>query len=218
MKAEELSIKPEHLDLVQLKEEVLKWLSVNVPTSRIRHILRVEKMAEELASYHSLNEEKAKLAGLMHDLAKYFSAESLLQISKSEGLEIDPVSDICPHLLHADVSAIVAKKEFGIEDGEILAAIANHTLGCPGMNQLSCVVFLADTLEPGRGNTPQLEHLRQLAQKNLYQAVWLTSDYTIKHLLELHTLIHPRVLLTRNWFMEEAKIQLDEQKMKQTIN
>ncbi len=218
MKAEELSIKSEKLDLVQLKEEVLKWLSVNVPTSRIRHILRVEKMAEELASYYGLNQEKAKLAGLMHDLAKYFSPESLLQISKSEGLEIDPVSAVCPHLLHANVSAVVAKKEFGIEDEEILAAIANHTLGCPAMNQLSCVIFLADTLEPGRGKTPELEHLRQLAQKNLYQAVWLTSDYTIKHLLGLHSLIHPRILLTRNWFMEKAKIQLDEQKSQQTIN
>ncbi|MDJ0515638.1 MAG: bis(5'-nucleosyl)-tetraphosphatase (symmetrical) YqeK [Trichodesmium sp. MO_231.B1] len=218
MKAEELSIKPEKLDLVQLKERVLKWLSVHVPTSRIRHILRVEKMSEELASYYGINQEKAKLAGLMHDLAKYFSPESLLQISKSEGLEIDSVLAVYPHLLHADVSAVVAKKEFGIEDEEILAAIANHTLGCPGMNQLSCVVFLADTLEPGRGKTPDLEDLRQLAPKNLYQAVWLTSDYTIKHLLGLHSLIHPRILLTRNWFMEKAKKELHEHKSKQTIN
>ncbi|MGD1712644.1 bis(5'-nucleosyl)-tetraphosphatase (symmetrical) YqeK [Dapis sp. BLCC M172] len=218
MKAQELSIKPEKLDLVQLKEKVLTWLSDHVPTSRIRHILRVEKMAEELASYYGLNQEKAKLAGLMHDLAKYFSPQSLLQISKSEGLEIDSVLAVCPHLLHADVSAIVAKKEFGIEDEEILAAIANHTLGCPAMNQLSCIVFLADTLEPGRGKTPELEHLRQLASQNLDQAVWLSSDYTIKHLLGLHSLIHPRILLTRNWFMEKAKIQLDEQKIQQTIN
>ncbi len=86
------------------------------------------------------------------------------------------------------------------------------------MNQLSCVVFLADTLEPGRGKTPELEDLRQLAQKNLYQAVWLTSDYTIKHLLGLHILIHPRILLTRNWFMEKAKIQLNQHKMKQSRN
>ncbi len=78
------------------------------------------------------------------------------------------------------------------------------------MSQLSCVVFLADTLEPGRGDTPELEHLRQLTQKNLYQVVWLTSYYTIKHLLGLHRLIHPRIILTRNLFMEKAKKQLDE--------
>ncbi|MCL2931554.1 MAG: HD domain-containing protein [Trichodesmium sp. MAG_R03] len=91
MKAEELSIKTETLGLVQLKEKVLKWLSIHVPTSRIRNILRVEKIAEELASYYGLNQEKAKLTGLIHDLAKYFSSKSLLQISKSEGLEMDSV-------------------------------------------------------------------------------------------------------------------------------
>ncbi|WP_365671580.1 bis(5'-nucleosyl)-tetraphosphatase (symmetrical) YqeK [Okeania sp. SIO3I5] len=158
------------------------------------------------------------MAGLMHDLAKYFSPQSLLEISKSEGLEIDPVAAVCPQLLHADVSAIVAKQEFGIEYAEILAGITNDTLGCPAMNQLSCVIFLADTLEPGRGKTPELEHLRQLTQKNLYQAVWLTSDYIIKHLLGLHTLIHAQIILTRNWFMEKAKIQLAPQKMKQPRN
>ncbi|MEB3342062.1 bis(5'-nucleosyl)-tetraphosphatase (symmetrical) YqeK [Okeania sp.] len=218
MKAEEISIKLEKLYLVQLKEKILKWLSANVPTSRIRHILRVEKMADELANYHNLNQEKAKLAGLMHDLAKYFPPESLLQISQSEGLEIDSILTVCPHLLHANVSAIVAKKEFGIEDTEILAAIANHTLGSPAMNQLSSIVFLADTLEPGRGKTHELEHLRQIAQKNLDQAVWLTCDYTIKHLLNLNSLIHPRILLTRNWFMEKAKTHLNQQEIKQSRN
>ena len=219
MKSHKLSIpKSENLDFLQLTEQVLEWLSVHVPTSRVKHILRVEKMAEELAIYYDLNCEKAKLAGLMHDLAKYFSPQILLQMAKSEGLEIDSVSEVCPHLLHADVSAIVAKQEFGIEDPEILAAVANHTLGYPAMNQLSCIVFLADTLEPGRGDTPELEHLRKLSKANLYQAVWLTCDYTIKHLLATHRLIHPRVILTRNWFLENAKKQMDEQKIKPVGN
>ena len=69
MKTEEVSIKLEKLNSVQLKEQVLKWLSVHVPTSRIRHILRIEKMAEELARHYALNQEKAKLAGLMHDVS-----------------------------------------------------------------------------------------------------------------------------------------------------
>ncbi|WP_363268092.1 bis(5'-nucleosyl)-tetraphosphatase (symmetrical) YqeK [Okeania sp. SIO2B3] len=162
MKYEELPIpKSEKLDLVQLKEKVLTWLSVHVPVSRVKHILRVEKMAQELANYYAINQEKAQLAALMHDLAKYFSPQVLLQIAKSESLEIDLVSEVSPHLLHANVSAIVAKKEFGIKDKEILAAIANHTLGEPAMNQLSCIIFLADTLEPGRGDNPELQHLRQ---------------------------------------------------------
>lgn len=98
----------------------------------------------------------------------------------------------------------MAKKQFGIEDREILAAIA-HTLGAPAINQLICLIFSADTLELGRDKIPELDNLRQRAQKKPLQAVWLTSDYTIKHLLDLHSLIHPRIILTRNWFMEKAK-------------
>ncbi|MDJ0553573.1 MAG: bis(5'-nucleosyl)-tetraphosphatase (symmetrical) YqeK [Microcoleaceae cyanobacterium MO_207.B10] len=188
-----------------MRQEILKWLSAHVPISRVKHILRVEKMATELAGHYFLDEEKARLAGLMHDLAKYFDSQVLLKMAKSEGLEIDSVFEICPHLLHADVSAIVARKEFGIEDKEILAAIAHHTLGHPGMSKLSCVVFLADTLEPGRGKSQELESLRQLSRESLYQAVWLTSEYTIKNLLATSRLIHPRTILTRNWFLEEAK-------------
>ena len=60
-----------------------------------------------------------------------------------------------PHLLHADVSAIVARDEFGVKDKEILEAVRNHTLGRPGMSHLSCIVFVADVLEPNRGDSPQ---------------------------------------------------------------
>ena len=54
-------------------------------------------------------------------------------------------------MLNADISAIVVKKEFGTEGWEILTTITNYTLGAPAMNQLICVIFLADTMDPGRG-------------------------------------------------------------------
>jgi len=63
----------------------------------------------------------------MHDLAKYFKPPQLLEMARAEGLDIDPVSEAAPHLLHADVSAIVARDTFGVQDEEVLQAIANHT-------------------------------------------------------------------------------------------
>ena len=188
-----------------MRAQVLAWLSDNVPESRVNHILRVEQMAVELASHYKLDVEKAALAGLMHDLAKYFKPQQLLEIAKAEGLEIDSVMVANPHLLHADVSAIVARDRFGVEDEEVLQAIANHTLGQPGMSSLSCTVFLADSLEPGRGSTPELEALRQLSYTDLAQAVWLTCDYSLKFLLKTHCLVHPRAILTRNWFLQSSK-------------
>lgn len=189
------------------REHVLTWLAENVPESRLNHILRVEQMSVELARHHHLDVEKAAQAGLMHDLAKYFKPQKLLEMARAESLDIDPVSAATPHLLHADVSAIVARDTFGVEDEEVLQAIANHTLGRPGMDLLSCIVFLADSLEPGRGNTPELEALRKLSYENLAEAVWRTSDYSLKYLLEQERLIHPRTIATRNWFLQTAKNQ-----------
>jgi len=209
----ELDLSPSCIssDISQAKEpkpykrkRILAWLDQNVPHKRIQHILRVEEMAVQLAKHHHLDVEKAAQAGLMHDLAKCFKSKKLLQLATDAGIPIDPVFTANPHLLHADVGAIVAQQEFGVQDEAILEAIRNHTLGSAGMSLLSCVVFLADTLEPGRGDTPELHNLRETCWDDLHKAVWLTSEYTLKHLFDSKNLIHPRALMTRNWAMQSA--------------
>ncbi|NJO39297.1 MAG: HD domain-containing protein [Cyanobacteria bacterium CRU_2_1] len=191
-----------------MRQHVLDWLAENVPESRVKHVLRVEETAISLAYEYAIDLADAAQAGLMHDLAKYFRPQILLDMAQKAGLAIDPVDEANPHLLHADVSAIVAREKFGVDDPKILEAIANHTLGRPGMSPLSCIVFLADTLEPGRGDTPELNLLRQVSRQDLFKAVWMTCDYTLKYLLETRRLIHPRALSTRNWFLEQANRSL----------
>jgi predicted HD superfamily hydrolase involved in NAD metabolism len=187
-----------------LREKVLSWLAGQVPPPRLRHILRVEQMALQLAKHHQLDAVKAAQAGLLHDLAKYFAPEKLLAIAQAEGLSLTEVDHAQPHLIHADVSAIVARDEFYIQDPEVLAAIRNHTLGAPEMSLLSCVVFLADSLEPGRGKTPKLAQLRQVCHNNLHQAVAQVCDYTLEYLIKKQGLIHPRMILTRNWALGQV--------------
>jgi predicted HD superfamily hydrolase involved in NAD metabolism len=189
---------------VQLRERTIDWLRENVSEHRVNHILGVEAMSVELAHTHGLNVEKAALAGLMHDLAKYFKPQRLLDLARAEGLELDPVDLVNPHLLHADVGAIVARDDFQVTDPEVLSAIADHTLGRPGMSALSCVVFLADSLELGRGDDPILQDLRLQSHQNLITAVWRTCDYGLQHLISAQKQIHPRTVRTRNWAMAES--------------
>lgn len=190
-----------------MRERVLTWLADNVPNSRLKHILGVEQTAIELAGIHHVDKEKAARAGLMHDLAKCFKPARLLQMAKEAGVEIDAVTEANPHLLHAQVSAIVAKNLFDERDTEVLEAIASHTLGKPGMSKLSCVVFVADSIEPNRGSSPELEALREISKHDLYKAVWLTCDYSLSFLLETRCLIHPQTILTRNWALQKASQQ-----------
>ncbi len=42
------------------------------------------------------------------------------QMVQTEGIILDPVEEANPHLLHAEVSVIVARKQFGVQDEEIL--------------------------------------------------------------------------------------------------
>lgn len=184
------------------RSDVLTWLADNVPQPRLQHILRVEQMSIQLAQQHQLDVLKAAQAGLMHDLAKYFKAEQLLAIARAEGWSLTAVDTTDPHLLHADVGAVVARDHFKIRDPEILDAIRLHTLGEPEMSLLSCVVFLADSLEPGRGDKPDLAVIREVSRRDLIQAVRMVCDRTLHHLMKHQRLIHPRMIATRNWTIQ----------------
>jgi len=188
-----------------MREAIIDWLKDNVSPHRLEHILAVEKFSLELAQQHGVDPKKAAQAGLMHDLAKFFPPLRLLAIAQEASIEIDEVFQSNPHLLHADVSAVVAKNQFGIVDEEILAAIRCHTLGHPEMSKLSCIVFVADALEPNRGKSAELETMRQVSRKNLYKSVQQTADYSLKHLLDRQMTIHPRAILTRNWALQLIK-------------
>jgi predicted HD superfamily hydrolase involved in NAD metabolism len=187
------------------REAVLIWLESNVPKARIQHILRVETYAAELARNHSLDPAQAAQAGLLHDLAKYFAPLRLLEMVQAEQLPIDAVFMAEPRLLHADVSAIVARDVFQVTNPEILDAVRNHTLGQPQMHPMSCIVFLADSLEPGRGDREELNQMRKVAASNFYKGVWQICDRTLNQLVQNRKLIHPRMVMTRNWAMQAAK-------------
>ena len=181
-----------------LRREVLHWLEKAVTAKRRQHILRVEAMAIALAQQHNLAVDRAQQAGLMHDLAKCFTPSQLLAVAEAEGWTLDPAETDCPHLLHASVGAVVARDTFGVTNPQVLNAIAHHTLGSPDMDALGCVVYVADSLEPGRGDTPQLQHLRQLSYRDLWGATYETCVASLQHLLENRRPVHPRTILTHN--------------------
>ena len=188
-----------------MRDRIIDWLKENVSEHRLQHILGVEATCIDLARCHQLDEERAAQAGLMHDLAKFFPPPKLLKIATKAKIPLDEVCLNHPHLLHAEVGAVVAREEFGVEDPEILTAIANHTLGAPQMSLLSCVVFIADVTEPNRGDNTKLTALREIARQNLYKCVQQTADYSLEYLLSKQKIIHPRTVLTRNWALALAK-------------
>ena len=111
--------------------EILKWLKDNLNEKRYIHTLGTADCAKELAKQFGLNEDKAYLAGLLHDCAKCFPNEELLDIIHKH-LDVEECEMLNYKTLHAPVSAYIAETEFGITDKEILSAIRWHTLGRTG--------------------------------------------------------------------------------------
>ncbi len=117
---------------------------------RYHHCVRVARSADILAQIHGVDPQKARLAAMLHDLARLYSTTQLLQECERRAMPIDAFERRNPIVLHAPLGAALARESFDVRDPDVLSAIAKHTLGAAEMSPLDCVVYLADALEPGR--------------------------------------------------------------------
>ena len=142
--------------------------------------------AQELAKMFNLDEEKAKIAGLLHDCAKCFSNDILLNIIEEKIPNIEKSELLNYKTLHAPVSAYLAQQDFGVSDIEILSAIRWHTLGKVDMTDFEKIIFLADKIEPNtRPREYREEILQILNQENgLNKALLKCFSETIKSLVK----------------------------------
>lgn len=165
--------------------EILKWLKDNLNEKRYIHTLGTADCAKELAKQFGLNEDKAYLAGLLHDCAKCFPNEELLDIIHKH-LDVEECEMLNYKTLHAPVSAYIAETEFGITDKEILSAIRWHTLGKLDMTDFEKIVFIADKIEPNTRDKEYSDKIRELlVQKNgLNKALLKCYKETIKSLVK----------------------------------
>ena len=148
---------------------------------RYGHVVRVARCAELLAQRHHVPTKKARLAGLLHDLARLYSGPQLLQECRVRQIAIGEFERRHPIVLHAPLGAALAREDFDVEDDEVLSAIAKHTVGAGDMSPLDCVVYLADSLEPDR-DFPERAALWDLATRDLRAAMQATIGHSLRYL------------------------------------
>lgn len=166
-------------------DEILKWLKNNLSEERYVHTLGTAECARELAKNYNLNEEKAYAAGLLHDCAKCFTTEKLLEIIH-ENLDVEESEMLNYKTLHAPVSAYIAEKEFGVTDKEILSAIRWHTLGKMNMTDFEKIIFIADKIEPNTRDKEHSEEIKKLLKEDngLNKALLKLYKSTLKSLVK----------------------------------
>jgi len=123
-------------------------LSSYYEPKRLKHVRSVAKLAYDIAVSNKENGSKAAIAGLLHDIGKLGNQKEYLKLL----IEEDPkLANVPSFSIHQYAGAYLARKDFGIDDEEILDAIAYHASGKPNMNWLGEIIYSADKIEPLRG-------------------------------------------------------------------
>ena len=143
--------------------------------------MRVARAADVLAQRHGADPSKARVAGLLHDLARLYTAKELVAQCERRGIAIDEFARAHPIVLHAPLGAALAQEHFDIDDPAILSAIEKHTLAGEPMSDLDCIIYLADGLEPGR-DFERRASLWNLAMRDLRAATVATIENSIDYL------------------------------------
>jgi len=170
---------------------------------RYAHVVRVARMADRLAVRHGEDSSKARTAGMVHDLARLYSAERLVAECERRGLAIDAFERANPIVLHARLGAELARERFGIEDPDVLAAIRFHTLASPEMPRLAEIVYVADSIEPGR-TFPARAALEELAFRNLDAATIGVIEASIDYLKGTGRVVAPQTLAALAAYRERS--------------
>lgn len=178
--------------------EMFKYTKERVSEKRFNHILRVVEIAKKLSRVYDVDEEKAIIAALLHDVAKEMKDIDLLQFLKSRGYTPDKVERRMPKILHGRVGAFMAKEEMGVEDKLILDAITYHSICREEMTLLDKVIYIADAIEPGR-KFENMEQLSNLAfSGNIDLAFLECINLSIEHVINKKEVIHLDTIRARN--------------------
>jgi len=183
-------------DIIRLDNEMKKELK----PSRYSHTLGVANMAYSLAVRWHYPEMNAMVAGILHDCAKCISDEKRLSICQKNNIPVTEIEGKYPHLLHGKVGAYYCKSKYAIFDDEITHAIAVHTTGCPNMNLLDKIIFVADYIEPGRDKQPRLDIIRYFAFTDLDLCVYMILEDSVAYLGQNPDMVDPTTIDTFNYY------------------
>ncbi len=114
----------------------------SLPISRLTHTLGVMNLAKAYAKRLKIDENKAVLAAMLHDVAKYLDPKNYEGFTMPQGV---PKS-----VVHQFLGAYIAETVLGVKDDDVINAIKYHTTGRKNMSTLEKIVFTADLLEEGR--------------------------------------------------------------------
>ena len=149
--------------MTEILNKMRKKVKRHLDKERYEHTLGVMHTAGCLAMRFGADLDRALIAGLLHDCAKCIPNDKKIDLCENYHLDISSAEKSNPGLLHAKLGAYIAHKKYHIDDKEILRAIRYHTTGRPAMTLMEKIIYIADFIEPGRIEAPNLPTIRGIA-------------------------------------------------------
>lgn len=184
-------------------EQYKEYLKKNLSKKRYNHSVNVSEAAVSLAKKYGADQDKALVAGLLHDVAKELPVEEQLKIVERSPLDVCGIEKKSIPLFHAIAGAELVQSLFGIDDREIIRAIRYHTVACGNMPKLSVIIYLADLISADR-DYKDVNKMRKYADKSLEKAMYEALRFSIADSLEKGNTIPLSTLEAYNDFTEST--------------
>ena len=179
--------------------DIEKYMSELDSMSEFRrvHSVNVSREAVRYAEKYGGDADKARLAGLLHDVTKETPADQQLKLIENGGIILTELERGTPKLWHAISGACYVRDVIGIKDEDIFNAIRYHTTGRAGMSKLEKIIFLADFTSAER-DYPDIEVIRERGEESLESGMLYGLKFTISRLCERGASISPDALEAYN--------------------
>lgn len=185
--------------------EIRKQLKKDLSSSRYEHTLGVCYTCAALAMRYGENVERSMMAGLLHDCAKYMSAEDLINYCQKHELKLSSTELTNTALLHSKAGSIMAKEKYHIDDQSILNAIFTHTTGAPNMDLLGRILYIADFIEPHRKKLPNMDEVRKEAFIDLNKTIVMVIQSKLEYLKSKSDVIDEKTAETYEYYLNEIE-------------
>ena len=183
---------------------------------RYLHTLGVEKMARHLGEILIPDKvDELRVAALLHDVAKEMSFEDHLAILQGSTVEYtNDDLEVKPALHSIAAVPLIMREFYEFATDDVCSAVANHTLGAPGMSIFDEIVFISDYAEEGRTYHTCIEvreHLLEGIKKEnnhedniraLHEASYRSTVYTVDALTLRKEKINTRTISTKKYLEE----------------
>lgn len=174
---------------------IFEKLKNNLSEERLCHTKNVVLFALRYYEQLDLDYNKVFLACLLHDCAK--GIKDFTPFTK--GLNAIPNDCLNTPVAHAFCGKIVAQKEYGINDVEVLDAICYHTTARVNMSKLDKLVYVSDMLEDGR-NFEGVNDLRKAFDVDFEKGFEQCLSATVEHLQKQNNEIYPLTLKAYDYY------------------